>query len=412
MVRTLLLPLLCILIFGLAAACQAPEPLALDGPIDCRPQNFVESHADSNWTPAEVSSICSMWIGNLPPLPADPSNAFSTSIEAAELGHKIFFDTAFSGDGTMACVTCHNPAKNFTDGLASPIGGGPRKTQTIVGSAYSPWFFWDGHKDSLWSQALEPLESEFEHNGTRQQYAEIVRDDAEYRTAYENVFGPMPDLNEPDNVTEVFVNLGKAIGAYERLIMPGASPFDAYAQAILTNDDRTANRALSEEAVMGLDLYINEGNCIDCHNGPLLTNNEFHGTAVFGLYDAGRLEGAQLVLDGEFNCQSEWSDADANECDHLRFIRTEGYELEAAFKTPTLRNIAEMAPYTHNGSFADLPAILEHYNQGGFGSAIGGFGHNELVPLSLDEEQLAQLEAFLVALSGGYATDEQWLSAP
>ncbi len=392
-------------------ACSATGPVVVEGPVDCRPENFVTSHADQAWSPAEISSICSLWIGNLPELPADPTNRVAENLEAAKLGQRIFFDTAFSASGGISCATCHDPEKNFTDGLALPIGGGPRKSQTIVGTAYSPWLFWDGHSDSQWAQALEPLESDVEHRGTRTQYAELVRDDASYRADYEAVFGPVPDLADEQAVTEVFVNIGKAIAAYERLIIPGASPFDTYAQAVIANDTRTMDRALSAEAVAGLDLFINAGNCIDCHNGPLFTNNEFHGTAVVGIYDAGRLEGAQLVLENEFNCYSEWSDS-AESCPNLRFIRTEGFELEAAFKTPTLRNVAEMAPYTHNGSFADLQGILAHYNTGGFGSSFGTFGHNELEPLNLEDQQLAELEAFMRALSGGYATDEQWLSAP
>ncbi len=398
------------ILFGLIA-CSAPEPITVEGPVDCRPQNFVDSHADQAWTPAEISSICSLWIGNLPELPDDPTNRFANSEAAAKFGQRLFFDTAFSANGDIACVTCHLPSKNFTDGLATPIGGGPRKSQTIVGTAYSPWYFWDGHADSQWAQALEPLESSVEHKGTRQQYAELIRDDASYRAEYEAVFGALPDLATESGVTEVFVNMGKAIAAYERLIMPGSSPFVDYAQAVIANDQATMDRTLSAEAIAGLDIYINQGSCIDCHNGPLFTNNEFHGTAVVGIYDAGRLDGAALVLENEFNCFSEWSDANES-CPNLRFIRTEGYELEAAFKTPTLRNVAEMAPYTHNGSFATLGGMLEHYNSGGFGSAFGTFGHNELEPLNLEDAQLAALEAFMRSLSGGYATDEQWLSAP
>ena len=405
--------LLILIVGALAlAACSAPEPVALSGPVDCQPQNFTARATDVDWTPVEISTICSLWIGNLPELPDNPSNDYANNEAAIKLGQRLFFDTRMSLDGTISCATCHDPEYQFRDDDEQPVGGGPRRSQTLLGVAYSPWFFWDGHKDSLWAQALEPLESPVEHRGTREQYAALIASDAAYQAEYEAIFGVLPDVSTREGATEVFVNLGKAIEAYERLILPGASPFDQYAQALLANDDRTMKGALSAEEIQGLSIFMNEGRCTECHNGPLFTNNEFHNTAVFGTYDPGRLEGATAVLKDEFNCRSEYSDADESECDNLRFIRTEGFELDAAFKTPTLRNVADMPPYTHNGSFATLEAILVHYNLGGFGSSFGTVGHNQLVPLNLGEEELAALEAFLESLSGGLDMDESLLSAP
>ncbi|HFC11340.1 MAG TPA: hypothetical protein ENJ56_00750, partial [Anaerolineae bacterium] len=153
----------------LLMACSDSEPITLDTPVDCQPQNFVATHDGLGWSSAEISSICSLWLGNLPDLPPDPTNHVADDPAAAQLGQRIFFDTAFSADNTIACATCHKPELNFTDGMPLPIGGGPRKTPTIVGTAYNTWFFWDGRADSQWSQALGPLESSSEHKGNRAQ---------------------------------------------------------------------------------------------------------------------------------------------------------------------------------------------------------------------------------------------------
>lgn len=395
------------------AACRALgeyEPLTLESAPVCVPETFAEIEGD--WSPAEIATICSLWIGSLPELPPDPSNKYGDDELAADFGHQLFFDTRLSANSNIACATCHLPELNFTDGRDVPLGGGPRKTQTIVGTAYSPWFFWDGHKDSQWAQALEPLESPFEHGGVRKQYVDLIAADPDYLATYSEIFGELPDLTTDEGVTQVFVNLGKAIAAYERTIMPAASRFDQYAVAVMTNDERGMREIFSEDETAGIDLFINEGSCINCHNGALFTNNEFHGTNVFGTVDQGRLVGAELVVEDEFNCLSQWSDAEPSECVDLRFILTDSPELDAAFKTPTLRNVAEMAPYTHNGAFSDLAGILEHYNRGGLGSGIGIIGHNDLLPLNLTDEQLGQLEAFLRTLSGGIDAPEAYLRPP
>ncbi len=398
------------LLITVVAACSKYEPKVLDNAPVCQPETFAGLAGE--WSADEITTICSLWIGSLPELSPDPSNMYGDDEQAADFGHQLFFDTRLSANDDIACVTCHLPELNFTDGLAVPIGGGSRKTQTIVGTAYSPWFFWDGHKDSQWAQALEPLESPIEHGGVRKQYVDLIATDPDYLATYSAIFGELPDLTTDDGVTEMFVNLGKAIAAYERKIMPAESRFDQYAVAVMTDDRRGMRELFSADEAAGLDIFINAGQCVNCHNGALFTNNEFHGTNVFGTVDQGRLVGAELVMEDEFNCLSQWSDADAADCVDLRFTLTDSPELEAAFKTPTLRNVAEMAPYTHNGAFSDLAGILEHYNRGGLGAGIGIVGHNDLVPLNLTEEQLGQLEAFLRTLSGGIDAPDGYLSAP
>jgi cytochrome c peroxidase len=388
------------------------------------------------WSEAELATLQSLSLGSLPPLPEDPSNAFGEDPRAADLGHQLFFDTRMSANGQVACASCHMAELNFTDGLrlGEGVGTGTRKTMTVVGTVYSPWLFWDGRADSQWSQALGPLENPVEHGGSRLQYAHLIAE--HYAAEYEAVFGPLPDLTGLPStggpvadpvargnwegigvdaqaaVTQVFVNVGKSIAAYERLLMPGESRFDGYVEAVVSGDIEAAKSLLSEDEIAGLRLFIDEAGCTNCHSGALFTNNEFHNTGVPARTDlpedVGRALGAPQVLESEFNCLGAYSDAEPRQCMELRFLKAEGHELERAFKPPTLRNVAEAAPYMHAGQFATLGEVLAHYNAAPHAPS----GHSELEPLGLNDRQLEQLEAFLRSLSAPLAAPEVMLRAP
>lgn len=381
------------------------------------------------WTSSEISTLKSLWLGSLPDLPPDPSNAYGDNAKAAQLGQQIFFDTRFSSNGQVSCATCHQPNRYFTDGLprSQAIGQTARGAPSIVGIAYSPWFFWDGRRDSQWAQALTPLESAVEHGGSRTFYAHILAEDPAFRAQYEAIFGPLPDLSDrarfpdsagpvedeaaraawdamtpadQDTINRIFANLGKAIAAYERQIMPGPAPFDEYVAALLNGDEAAMQAALTEDEAAGLRLFIGEAKCIRCHNGPLFTNNGFHNIGVPAsaetALDMGRIGGVQKVVENEFNCQSVYSDASPEDCAELRFAKLMGQELISAFKVPTLRNVAETAPYMHAGQFSTLPEVINHYNQ----APVPPIGHSDLVPLNLSTTEMAQLEAFLHTLTG------------
>ena len=378
------------------------------------------------WTEVELVTLRILWIGSLPPLEPDPSNQYGDNLAAAEFGKKLFFDTRFSSNGEVACATCHVPEKGFQDGLplAQGVGTTNRRTMPIAGTAYSPWMFWDGRKDSQWAQALGPLESAVEHGGNRTFYAHLI--DEHYRAEYEAIFGELPDLSDQsrfpeaagpvedesaraaweamspadrETVTQVYVNMGKAIAAYERQIMPTASRFDIYVQAALENDKKTMNSTLTTEELEGLRLFIGPANCTRCHNGPLFTDNSFHNTGVPAVEslpeDTGREQGAQNVLADEFNCLSEYSDAEPDQCDELNFMVSEGHELTRAFKAPSLRNVTSRAPYMHAGQFTTLEAVLDHYNT----APAAPTGHSELEQLNFSETQMNAIITFLYTLN-------------
>jgi len=390
----------------------------------------------TQWSEDELASLRNLWIDSLPPLPVDPSNQYADDPRAATFGQKLFFDTRFSSNGRVACATCHLPGQLFQDGtpLAHGVGTTSRRTMTIIGTAYSPWFFWDGRKDSQWAQALGPMENPVEHGGNRTMYAHLIS--KYYLEDYESLFGPLPDLSRlpPDAgpvadtqaaanwegmspedreaVTFIYVNMGKAIAAYERLLIPGESRFDRYVEAVLNSDYESANKILTPEEIAGLKLFIGEASCTNCHNGPLFTNNDFHNTGVPAApdlpEDVGRAKGAQQVLADEFNCLSTYSDAQPQQCGELRFLVADGHELERQFKPPSLRNVATRGPYMHAGQFATLEEVLNHYNT----APEAPVGHSELEPLKLSEKQITQIIAFLKTLNGPIHAEAQWLAAP
>lgn len=350
------------------------------------------------WTTEELAQLRSMSLRELGQPPKDRTNRVTDDPVAAEFGRKLFFDTRLSANGQVSCATCHIPEKDFQDGtpVARGVGTTDRRTMPIAGTAHSPFLFWDGRKDSLWAQALGPLESPVEHGGTREQYARVIAD--HYRADYEVIFGALPALSSRDEATEVFVNIGKAIAAYERTIEHRPSRFDHYVDTL--QDTGYAPRGiLSADEMAGLRLFIGKASCVNCHNGPLLTNNEFHNTGVPARQgrpaDKGRLAGADAVLRDEFNCRSRWSD-DRSKCAELEFLVTGDHVLERAFKVPSLRNVAERAPYMHAGQFGTLREVVDHYNRAPKAAA----GHSELQPLRLSAQERRQIEAFLRSLSG------------
>lgn len=370
------------------------------------------------WTEADEALVLSLALDALPPLPPDPSNRVADDPRAAALGRAIFFDTRFSGNGEVACATCHDPERQFQDDLPLSRGMGRtgRRAMPLAGAARSPFLFWDGRKDSLWAQALGPLESAVEHGGDRTGYAQLVAE--AYRPDYEAVFGSLPDLGglpahagpvadpgaaaswdamtavDRRSVSEVFANLGKAIAAFERTIAPVPTRFDAW----VASDAFPAPGLLDEEEVAGLRLFIGKAECTNCHNGPLLTDNHFHNTGVPaapGLpEDLGRAAGARLVQEDPFNCLGAFSDATPGDCSELRFLAPAGPEMLRAFKPPSLRGVASRPPYMHAGQLATLEDVIAHYAAAPAAPA----GHSELRPIDLDQKERAQILAFLRTL--------------
>jgi cytochrome c peroxidase len=396
---------------------------------------------DPTWSDSERAMLHSLWIGSLGPVPPDPSNRVADDPRAAALGHKLFFDPGLSGNGQIACASCHQPGKLFTDGRAKGHGLDDldRKTPSLVGIGYSRWFYWDGRRDSAWSQALSPIEAPPEMNGTRVQALRLIASRLDYRSEYQSLFGPLPDLDglperagpsgeadaqaawsvlppaRQEALTRAFVNIGKAIAAYERKLLPGASAFDRYVEAIERGDLSTADHLLSPRAVRGLKLFLS-GNtqCLKCHNGPLLTNGGFHNIGTGSLDgehpDFGRSIGIQALFATEFNCFGPYNDDSERACPELRFLNRhdESSVLVGAYKVPSLRNVALTAPYMHDGRFATLAQVINHYRNPGPSSAM-----IEFRPFfDMTPQHVEALVAFLETLSGSVDAPRDFLRPP
>jgi cytochrome c peroxidase len=339
-------------------------------------------------------------------LPPSPGNRFADDLDAANLGFAIFYDARFSSTNNLPCAGCHSPEKTFMDGAptATGVSTGPRNTPTVLDAARGRWLFWDGRADTVWSQPLFPLESPGEMGFTRLGVTHRIA--LTYTALYTKVFGALPPLDDAtrfpaqgmpgqpawdamapadqDAVDQIFVNVGKSLEAFERHVVSGASPFDTF----LGGDDG----AISAGAKRGAALFFSAG-CVACHSGPRFTDGEFH---ALGMPDAdpqsarGRARGLELLAASEFNAQSRWYDGP-----NPPAIPSPTPADEGAFRTPSLRNVAETGPWGHDGGFATLEDAIRFHLQGGVGAV-----DPLLVPHDLGAGEIADLVAFLGALTG------------
>ena len=398
-----------------------------------------------DFTEADKRFLSRFALSTLPPLPLANSNRFADHVDAAKLGRDLFFDVRLSANGKIACASCHQPRRYFTDGKARAQGLGTtrRSAPSVVGAAYSPWQFWDGRKDSLWSQALEPIEHVDEQGMSRTEVAKVIA--ANYLERYTRTFDApldraavmaMPSPASPlgteaaqdrwtqlppeaqRSVNEVFANVGKAIMAYQRRLVLKASRFDRFLAALTALETTPAALAqiMSEEEVLGMRLFMGRGNCASCHNGPLFTNFEFHNVGApepdQNAVDLGRHAAIPALLADDFTCLSPWSDATPEACEELRFLKKQGPELVGAYKTPTLRNVAETAPYMQSGQLPTLEAVVAHYNQPKppfFDPAQHpNRPHFDILPLMLSADEQRQLVAFLRTLTSPLPENDAW----
>jgi cytochrome c peroxidase len=206
------------------------------------------------------------------------------------------------------------------------------------------------------------------------------------------------DDEERREVSRIFANMGKALAAYEKTLKPESSRVDRYVDGILRQEQQ-ARQILSEPEKNGLRLFIGKAQCVTCHNGPLLTDQQFHNTGVpprlQGKPDPGRGAALGKLLRDEFNCLGPYSDARPEQCEELRFLSSDDHTLDGAFKVPSLRNVAARAPYMHAGQLGSLEEVVRHYSKAPQSAA----GHSELKPIRLTDGEVRDLVAFLGALS-------------
>ncbi|MDP7070403.1 MAG: cytochrome c peroxidase [Phycisphaerales bacterium] len=368
----------------------------------------------------------------VPQPPENPTNRVADDPAAQQLGQALFFDPNLSSTRDVSCATCHDPARAFGDGkaVAEGLQTGTVNTPTILGTAHHRWLFLDGRADTLWSQALGPIENDLEMGGARTDVVRYVASTPHLARAFTEVFGSLPDVSDearfPEGarpgtpqwdamteqdraaVTRSFVNLGKSIEAYERLLQPGESDFDRWVASI--RNEARDDSILGEAAVRGFTLFAGDAGCMRCHFGPMLSDLEFHDLGIPPRDPAappmqGRGGGYSKLRASEFRADGPWSDAAESSKARRAAAARIGPEHWGAIRTPTLRNVAHTAPYMHAGQFATLSEVLQFYNT--LDGQVRRHSHAEavLVPLNLSDAQLADLETFVRTLSGDPPAD-------
>lgn len=349
--------------------------------------------------------------------PKNPTNAHADDPAAAHLGRFLFFEKRFSRNGEIACATCHDPARAFTDGktLSEGLGTAARHAPTLLNVAWQRWLFLDGRADSLWAQARQPIENPVEMGGDGSRIVALVAQDAELRAGYESVFGPLPDVATRENADRLLAWTGKAIEAYERRLVSRDCAFDRFAEALRTADVEGQVK-YPEAAQRGLALFVGRANCRLCHAGANFSDEEFHNIGVPTLdrsppRDSGRYGAIEAVQKDPFNAAGPHSDdrqgPRARELDML--ARTS--ELWGQFRTPSLREVARTAPYMHQGQFATLRDVLHYYSTLEGTVPAGHHGEQVIKPLHFSEQEIEDLLAFLETLNGA-ALPEELLGPP
>ena len=278
--------------------------------------------------------------------------------EKVELGRLLVFDKRLSQDNTIACMSCHLAKFAFTDGkpVSTGIRGqkGGRSAPASFNRVFSSVQFWDGRAATLEEQSIGPFTNPIEHGFANYDVmrAKMMKI-AGYRKLFKEAFG--------EDIT--IGNVGKAIASFQRTILSGNSPADRF-------DQGQEEGAISAEAQHGLLLFREKARCTKCHSGFNFTDEKFHNLGL------------------------GWDD---NKVDLGRYMVTKIAEDIGAFKTPTLREIARSAPYTHDGRFKTLEEVVNFYNKGGVKNP-----HQDplIIPLELTDEEKRDLVAFLHTLNG------------
>lgn len=286
-----------------------------------------------------------------------------------ELGEALFFDPILSRDSSVSCATCHKPEFAFADNTPTSKGvfgrSGNRNTPSAMNMTDRNFYFWDGRAESLEAQALGPIENPVEMDLPLSIAVKRLFRNEKYRNAFKHVYGKEPSREL----------LATAISNYERTLETSKSPFDLY----MSKEDTTL---FSESAKRGLTIFNEKANCFDCHFGVDFTGNDQFRS--LGLYN-----GKELNDKGRYDVTKKEKDL-------------------GRFKVPGLRNIAQTAPYMHNGMHKTLREVIEYYNEPDKFVA-NSINRDTLLnkPLGLSEEEKKDLENFLLSLSDSRFTEKK-----
>ena len=320
--------------------------------------------------------------------------------EKIALGQRLFFDGRLSADGSVACSTCHDPARAFTDGRPASIGIngrlGQRNAPTILNAVYNKTQFWDGRVKTLEEQAALPIVNPIEM-GQPSLDAAVARIAAmaEYRDAFQGVFGRPP--TGPDLV--------RAIASYERTQVSFDSPFDHF----IGGDES----AIDDSAKRGWELFNTRGRCNKCHalsedklDVTYFTDNDFHniGIGIIRHNVVALARQAEQLIDSGDPMAIDRAAIQTDMSALGRFLITKKEPDIASFKTPDLRNVLVTGPYFHDGSQETLWDVMDHYNKGD--GLQNPYLDEDIQPLALTEGEIDDVVAFLASLTSADYAEE------
>src|SRR5438132_14001293 len=354
-------------------------PIPEAGPL-ARPKSLRQVGAPAGATPAAIQ----------PDNPQTP--------EKIALGQRLFFDGRLSADGSVACSTCHDPARAFTDGKPTSIGikgrVGQRNAPTILNALYNKTQFWDGRAKTLEEQAALPIVNPLEM-GQPSMDAAVTRIAAiaEYQRAFRGVFGRPPNGRD----------LVRAIASYERTQVSFDSPFDHF----MAGDEN----AIDDSAKRGWELFNTRGRCNKCHalsedkrDVTYFTDNDFHNIGIGIIrHDVVALaRQAEPLIDSADPMAIDRAAIQTDMSALGRFLITKKEPDIPSFKTPDLRNVLVTGPYFHDGSQETLWDVMDHYNKGD--GLQNPYLDEDIQPLALTEGEIGDVVAFLASLtSADYA---------
>jgi len=437
------------------------------------------------WSEADVARVSALG-DLAEASPTDASNKYQANPAAQALGRQFFWDARFSGISTgadalgrpmlfaraakgqpinIACITCHDLRRGGIDPDSVPgnVSIGAGWTDTNTSSVYNDGFqelvLWNGRADSLWAQAAVVMEGTMGSNRLRVAWTIANL----YRADYEAVFAeyPLPmapdavpdarfpadgkpgakagcqagdatepfgdafDCMDPDDqtaITRVVVNFGKAVAAFESLLVSRNSAFDRFAADVGAGKGDQSTE-ISADAKNGALLFVGKAGCSDCHHTPLFSDGSFYNVGVLqegegvptvadcpagGVCDCaapknclpfGAFDGIAKLRKNPYRRDSMWSDNPADDSRKQYLDMPMDDFPKGGFRTPSLRDVALTAPYMHTGAFATLEDVVDHYNRGGDPGGVGPRAAR-LKPLYLTDDEQAQLVAFLKTLTG------------
>jgi cytochrome c peroxidase len=420
------------------------------GANDPRPATLTFS--EEEWAIVETLSP-------VPEVPANPTNVYADDPAAAVLGQRLFFETRYAGalvvgddgsngglgavgeKGKVACASCHNPGSWFMDTRTTPnnvsLGAAytARNAPSLVNVVFYDFFGWAAKQDWPYVQASGSPESKDNTAGNRLEFAHMLF--THYGDEYDALFAePLDPALDPDHadasrfpatgkpkskpedpdgaweamaaedrviIQRIMSNSGKAIEAYERLLVSRGAPFDRFVAG--------EENAISLSAKRGLKLFVGKAACVECHSGSTFTDDKVHVTGVpqtganVPQMDVGHFVDADLMLKNSYNGASQFSDDREAGAAKLASITVDEAKT-GAFRTKSLRHVEHTGPYMHDGCMDSLEAVIEFYDRGGGDTDYSGTKDPLLVPLNLTSGERADLVAFLKTLTGEPVPEE------